>query len=1164
MRFYFLLAALLQFLNPIPETRVNAVTFTANNAYIAFPNTIDFSVTISSEEPISDVVFLYGTDERTCSDVQAMSLPQFSPGRQVTSKWQWDMRNSGSLPPGTQVWWQWKAVTESGDVVISEKKTITWIDSVHPWKVIGRDSVRVHYYGITAAQAEELLVTALNAISRLQTDTGMTVTEPVDLYMYASTQDLRDAILYEAGWTGGLAFTGFNKIAIGMELKNMEWTKRTEAHELTHVLVGNYTFTCLSNTPTWLEEGLAVLGEGEPDANTRGAFASAIENDSLLSFNILSAGFSEDPDKADVSYSQSYYMVKYLIDTYGREKINRLLKTLSDGILVDDALRDVYGFDLAGFEHEWRRLNGLPSRQMAAVSTPLPTEIPTMRPIVAVTPEPMKAVTPTVTIAPSFTTTPAMSAWLTKAVITPIAAETPVKLSPDAAGLTLLCAVGAVLLAVIIVVLLLIKRKKSTGISILILFILAVTLAGNLTVNAAYQVDYPPFPTATVYRTQPPRADLYSNEGVGVSIKIPPYVTIDTSDASSNFFFALTMDGHISGYLKSIAKPDGKSLSEVAHSLRSTDLQGLVNLTYVDDKAVTLVDGTPAWLTVTDFKFPEEAREYRAVMIAARGYTSVIALVLYSGKEFFADYADHVDEFTRSLSIFAPKVNGFTRDELLVVDSGETENPLENDPATARSYSGFDLVFSGLVTYDPDMNLIPDLARDWDISDDGRVYTFHLQPNALFHNGRPVTADDVVYSWERAAAKATGSDTVMIYLGDVDGVKEMHVGAADHIRGLTVIDEHTLKVSLSQPVPYFLLKLTYPTTFIVDRENVERGGKWWLTPNGTGPFRLTRQVAREYRQYERFESFYGDKPRIKSILHLLYQGTSLQLYENGRIDYAYVGGKNLTRFTDPLEPLSRQLKTTVRLCTGYFTMDTTMPPFDDVKVRQAFAMAVDKEKYARQIGRESVLPAAGLYPPALPGFDREFKGLSFNPEKARTLLRESRYGGVDMPPVTVSTSSYGNSVPEGISALAQMWEENLGINITIQNIDPDYYQDVLESDRHGQLISEGWCADYPDPENFADVLFHSGNDMNRSNYNNPALDRLLEEARVEPDAVKRMAMYSKAEKIIVNDAPAVFLTHSKAFVLVKPYLRGFEPRPMNIPEERYMWIDASQFGADLP
>jgi oligopeptide transport system substrate-binding protein len=164
-----------------------------------------------------------------------------------------------------------------------------------------------------------------------------------------------------------------------------------------------------------------------------------------------------------------------------------------------------------------------------------------------------------------------------------------------------------------------------------------------------------------------------------------------------------------------------------------------------------------------------------------------------------------------------------------------------------------------------------------------------------------------------------------------------------------------------------------------------------------------------------------------------------------------------------------------------------------------------------------------------------------------------------MPPITFSISSYGSSVPESISAMTQMWEENLGVKITILNIDPEYYQDVLDMEKHGQLISEGWCADYPDPENFADVLFHTGAEMNRGHYSNPEVDKLLEAARVEEDVTKRMGIYSQAEKLIVMDAPAIFLTHSKSFVLVKPYLQGFVSAPMDIPFERFLSIDGTKF-----
>ena len=286
--------------------------------------------------------------------MQANAFPEITPSNQVEVSWEWDMRESGSLPPGAEIWWQWKAVTDKGETVTSERQTVTWIDSVHPWKMIEDGNLRLHTYQLTEAQAAELLTAATEAEKRLNASTGMTAKNPIDLYIYPNSTEMTDAILYEPGWTGGMAFSKFNKIILGAVLEDMAWTKRTVAHELTHILVGDFTFSCLWTTPTWLEEGLAVLGEGEPDANTVNQFDSAVKENRLFSFHILSASFSEDPNKADLSYSQSYYMVKYLSDTYGGEKINLLLTTLAKGRTVDEALKEVYGFDLRGFEKEWR------------------------------------------------------------------------------------------------------------------------------------------------------------------------------------------------------------------------------------------------------------------------------------------------------------------------------------------------------------------------------------------------------------------------------------------------------------------------------------------------------------------------------------------------------------------------------------------------------------------------------------------------------------------------------------------------------------------------------------------------------------------------------------------------------------------------------------------
>ncbi len=141
---------------------------------------------------------------------------------------------------------------------------------------------------------------------------------------------------------------------------------------------------------------------------------------------------------------------------------------------------------------------------------------------------------------------------------------------------------------------------------------------------------------------------------------------------------------------------------------------------------------------------------------------------------------------------------------------------------------------------------------------------------------------------------------------------------------------------------------------------------------------------------------------------------------------------------------------------------------------------------------------------------------------------------------------------------SQMWQQNLGVTITVQNLEPEKMLDEIHAGNHGQIISSGWCADYPDPENFADVLFHTGTEMNEGNYSNPDLDKILEQARVEKDVSKRISLYQQAEQIIVDDAPAIFMTHSMSYVLVKPYLKGYILSPVStFPLIRYLWMDDS-------
>jgi ABC-type transport system substrate-binding protein len=286
----------------------------------------------------------------------------------------------------------------------------------------------------------------------------------------------------------------------------------------------------------------------------------------------------------------------------------------------------------------------------------------------------------------------------------------------------------------------------------------------------------------------------------------------------------------------------------------------------------------------------------------------------------------------------------------------------------------------------------------------------------------------------------------------------------------------------------------------------------------------------------------------------MYAGDPQRLYETGDVDITGVG--SIERFLDPAEPLHNELISGVSLCTGYVVFDTTRPPFDDVDVRKAFSMAFNRQQYIDIVMGGHALPAVGIYPPGLPGFSYELQGLPYDPAQARELLKRSKYGGADgLPPIVYTDAGLGSNVNADVAALAEMWQKNLGVTITVENLEPNFFSDQIYAGNHGQLLSSGWCADYPDPENFADVLFHTGSNQNSGGYSNPALDAILEQARIEQDVTKRITLYQQAERIIVEDAPVLFTTHSLSYQLVKPYVKGYSFTPFHIPIERYMWLD---------
>lgn len=371
-------------------------TVTNNQIILNFPESATFRATITSDAQITSVVLEYGNEQQTCGEVIAKAFPQFTPGKTVDVEWTWEMRQSGSLPPGAQLWWRWRVTDTNGQETLSETQSATWLDDVHNWQTVTNgDFIRLHWYEGDQAFAADLAKAAYDGLVFNETRSGLKADAPIDLYIYADTNDLQEAILYEPSWTGGQAFPDQDIVILGISQYELEWGRDAIVHELTHVLVGHLTFSCLGDVPTWLNEGLAVYSEGGLDPASQEQLDDAIRNDTLLTVRSLSGGFSEVADKAYLSYSQSYSVAKFLIETYGQDKMTSLLVSLRSGLTTDEALMQTYGFNVEGLEDTWRTAIGAQPRPAAAQPTvqPTPTFVPTIIPVGGVAP--VQQATPT-------------------------------------------------------------------------------------------------------------------------------------------------------------------------------------------------------------------------------------------------------------------------------------------------------------------------------------------------------------------------------------------------------------------------------------------------------------------------------------------------------------------------------------------------------------------------------------------------------------------------------------------------------------------------------------------------------------------------------------------------------------------------------------------------
>ncbi len=488
-----------------------------------------------------------------------------------------------------------------------------------------------------------------------------------------------------------------------------------------------------------------------------------------------------------------------------------------------------------------------------------------------------------------------------------------------------------------------------------------------------------------------------------------------------------------------------------------------------------------------------------------------------------------------------PGIDPITLDPALVTDTGSAQYVAE--------------IFSGLTTIAPDLELELDLAESFEVSEDGRVYTFTLRPDALFHNGRRVTADDVAWSIDRALSPETSSLVALSYLGDIVGARERRLGRSETLEGVRVVDERTVEFTLDAPKPFFLWKLTYPTAWVVDPQQVEANPRnWTRNPNGTGPYQLKEWRLGERIVLEASDRYYGGTPSVKEVLFELSGGSTLTRFENGELDVAGIGINDLERAQDPSSDLGPLYSNSVEMSISYLAFNTDAPPFDDVNVRRAFAMAIDRQKVAETVFMNAWLPATGIIPPRVPGFTSDDKTYRFDPEGARAALAASSYGSAEgLPPITLTEMGGGASASVDTQAFLEQWRAELGVEVQVRQTDRATLTADLDDGRL-QLFVDGWSMDYPDPESVIDLKFHSTSPLNDVRYENTEVDSLIEAARVEQDPERRLQFYRDAEKILIDEAAWVPLYFPLSHVVVSPRVEGWFDPPLIMPRLRFITV----------
>ena len=295
---------------------------------------------------------------------------------------------------------------------------------------------------------------------------------------------------------------------------------------------------------------------------------------------------------------------------------------------------------------------------------------------------------------------------------------------------------------------------------------------------------------------------------------------------------------------------------------------------------------------------------------------------------------------------------------------------------------------------------------------------------------------------------------------------------------------------------------------------------------------------------KRNEFYYGEVAKVDYVVFNLWGGVPMNMYETGEIDVTGVSSIYIEKVTDEAGPFYPDLMVSPELSFYYIGFNTSRPPFDDVNIRRAFSMAIDKDKLISLVFKGTMAPAYGILPPGMPGYNQDLVGLEYDVDGAKELIAASSYGDVSqLPPITITVPGQGGNISSPLEAVIYQWRENLGVEVTVRQLETERFLYHLAEEKD-EMFYSGWIADYPHPQDFLDILFHSGTENNYGQYSNPEVDALLEAAGVEPDGNSSLELYRQAEQMLVDDAACLPLSFGRNYVLVKPYVKGYELNSM--------------------